>query len=103
MKISIITILALLSPFFFFAQNTVSGIVTDNSGKPIFGANVYLEGTYDGSTSDENGKFSFETSETGTQTLTISYVSFEASKIIDDVSKMKGLKITLRDDVNSLD
>ena len=53
--------------------------------------------------SDENGKFSFETSETGTQTLTISYVSFEASKIIDDVSKMKGLKITLRDDVNSLD
>ena len=38
MKISIITILALLSPFFFFAQNTVSGIVTDNSGKPIFGS-----------------------------------------------------------------
>ena len=103
MKISVITFLLVIFPSFLLAQTTISGTVMDNKGVPVFGANVYLEGTYDGSTSDESGKFSFETSETGTQTLTISYVSFEPTKIIDDVSTMKHLKITLREDVNSLE
>ncbi len=103
MKISVITFFTLFSPFIIFGQNIIEGIVTDNSGTPIIGANVYIEGSYDGASSDDNGKFSFETSETGTQTLTISYVSFEAFKLTDDVSKMKNLKIVLRDDVNSLE
>ncbi len=103
MKISVILFFIALFPSCFFAQTIVSGMVTDNKGIPIFGANVYLEGTYDGTSSDDNGKFSFETSETGTQTLTISYVSFEPIKMADDVSKMKNLKITLREDVNSLE
>ncbi|SRX54999.1 TonB-dependent receptor [Aequorivita sp. CIP111184] len=103
MKISVITFFALFFPLIIFAQNTIAGIVTDNKGTPIIGANVYIEGSYEGASSDDNGKFSFETSETGTQTLTISFVSFEAFKLTDDVSKMKNLKIVLRDDVNSLE
>lgn len=103
MKISVIVFLILLFPSFLLAQTTVSGTVTDNKGMPILGANVYLEGAYDGASSDDNGKFSFETSEIGTQILTVSYVSFETFKLTDDVSKMKNLKIVLRDDVNSLE
>ena len=103
MKISVITFLLAILPSLLLAQNSISGTVTDNNGTPIIGANVYLEGTYDGSTSDESGKFSFETSETGTQTLTVSYVSFEPFKLTDEVSKMKSLKIELREDVNSLE
>ena len=103
MKISIITFFLAFIPNLLLAQHIISGRVMDNKGVPIFGANVYLEGTYDGTSSGENGTFSFETSETGTQTLTISYVSFEAFKMTDDVSKMRNLKITLREDVNSLE
>ena len=103
MKISVITYLTLLFPIFIFGQSIISGTVTDNNGLPISGANVYLEGTYDGASSNENGIFSFETSETGTKVLTISYVSFEPFKLTDDVSKMKNVKIVLRDDVNSLE
>ncbi|MGO3184046.1 MAG: TonB-dependent receptor [Aequorivita sp.] len=103
MKTSVLTFFFLVFPSLFFAQTTVSGTVTDNKGIPIMGANVYLEGGFDGSTSDESGKFSFETSETGSQTLTVSYISFETSKLIEDVSKMKNLTIKLREDVNSLE
>ncbi|MCB0451514.1 MAG: TonB-dependent receptor [Aequorivita sp.] len=103
MKISVSAFLLFIFPSILLSQNLVSGTVLDNKGIPVLGANVYLEGTYDGSTSEENGKFSFETSETGTQTLTISYVSFEPFTLVDDVSKMKNLKITLREDVNSLE
>lgn len=103
MKISTLAFLIILFPKVLFAQDTVSGTVLDQKGTPIFGANVYLEGTYDGSTSDENGAFSFETSEKGPQTLTVSYVSFETSKTVADVAKMKNLTIVLREDVNSLE
>lgn len=103
MKISVITFLLAILPSLLLAQTTISGTVMDNKGMPVFGANVYLEGAYDGSTTEANGNFSFETTETGTQVLIISYVSFEPFKFVDDVTEMKNLKITLREDVNSLE
>ncbi|KXO01070.1 TonB-dependent receptor [Aequorivita aquimaris] len=103
MKISVITFLLAILPSLLLAQTTISGTVMDNKGMPVFGANVYLEGAYDGSTTEANGNFSFETTETGTQVLIISYVSFEPFKFVEDVTKMKNLKITLREDVNSLE
>jgi hypothetical protein len=75
----------------FFAQTTINGKVTDAKGVAVIGANVYLEGTYDGSTTDDNGVFSFTTNETGTQTLKISYISYEAFTMLGDVSYMKNL------------
>ena len=85
------------------AQNIIKGTVTDTKGLPIQGANVYLEGTYDGSTTNDYGDFKFKTYEVGNQTLIVSYLSFETYKNVDDVSKMNSLKIQLREDVNTLD
>ena len=84
------------------AQQTITGTVTDNSNKPISGANVYLEGTYDGSSTDEHGKFSFETTETGTQTLVISMLSYEPHYEMGDVSYFKNISIQLVEAINSL-
>lgn len=102
MKISII-FLGFLMPSAILAQSLVSGTVKDFKGRPIFGANIYLNGTYDGTTSDVNGKFHFNTSEIGDQTLTVSYVSFETFTLITNVSSMKNLNVVLREDVNSLE
>lgn len=85
------------------AQTTISGKVVDHKNQPIFGANVYLDGTYDGATTDENGKFYFSTDEVGTQTLIISFLSFETKTIIAEVSKLSNLSIKLREDVETLD
>lgn len=97
------TIISFLLINLSFAQTTISGKVVDNKNQPIFGANVYLDGTYDGATSDENGKFSFTTEETGTQTLIISFLSYETKQIVEDVSKLSNLQIKLREDVETLD
>ncbi|WBX75499.1 TonB-dependent receptor [Tenacibaculum ovolyticum] len=96
-------ILCIFFQSYFFGQTTVSGNVTDKKGTPIEGANVYLEGTYDGTSTDDKGNFSFSTSEKGTQTLLISFISFETFSKSTDVSLLKNLKIKLRDDVNTLD
>ena len=99
----LITILSLLILSVSFAQTTISGKVVDHKNQPLLGANIYLEGTYDGANSDENGNFSFSTDETGSQTLIISILSFETKTIVNDVSKMNNLQIKLRENVESLD
>ena len=58
---SIATIVILLFSNFLFAQATLSGTVVDKKGNPIAGANIFIEGTYDGATSDDVGFFSFTT------------------------------------------
>ena len=96
-------ILAALITTLSLAQTTISGKVTDNKNQPIIGANVYLDGTYDGATTNDEGNFSFETSETSTQVLIISYLSYETKTIAGDVSTLKNLQVKLREDVNALD
>lgn len=96
-------ILCLFFKGYLIAQTTISGTITDKKGNPILGANVYLDGTYDGSSSNEKGIFSFKTSEKGSQTLIVSFISFENFTKTADVSLLKDLKIKLREDVNTLD
>ncbi|MBT8273565.1 MAG: TonB-dependent receptor, partial [Bacteroidia bacterium] len=85
------------------AQSTIQGHVTDQAGLPIIGANVYLKGTYDGGSTNDTGEFSFKTEAQGIQTLVISYLSFETFTLVDEVTKMNKLLISLRDEVNTLD
>ena len=41
-----------------FAQNAVSGKVTDASGEPLVGVNVLVKGTTNGTMTDYNGNWS---------------------------------------------
>ncbi|TBX68786.1 TonB-dependent receptor [Flavobacterium silvisoli] len=93
----------LFSVYLSTAQNTVSGIVVDEKNKPVAGANVFIDGTYDGSTSDEKGNFSFTTEAKGNQILVISYLAFETLKIAVDVANCKGKTFKLKESVNTLD
>lgn len=92
--------------FFFMAlcwgQTTLSGIVTDRNGVPVMGANVFLEGTYDGASTDENGKFTFTTEETGTQTLVVSAIAYENYIQAGDIRFFKELEIQMVDAINTL-
>ncbi|MFD2823972.1 TonB-dependent receptor domain-containing protein [Lacinutrix iliipiscaria] len=85
------------------SAQVISGTVTDSKNNPIAEANVYLEGTYDGATTNEQGVFSFKTTETGSQTLVVSYLSYETFMMLGDISFMKDLNIVLKDDINTLD
>ncbi|MDT7832821.1 TonB-dependent receptor [Flavobacteriaceae bacterium S356] len=96
-------VLSIISHFALTAQTTISGKVTDTKGEAIFGANVYLKGTYDGTSTDENGGFSFKSSETGKQILIVSFLSYEEFSLEVDIKSMNKLTIKLKEDVNTLD
>ena len=63
-----------------YGQTLISGKVMDKKGKPLPGANVFLKGTYDGTTSDSEGIFNFKTIEKDTAILSATYVGFEISE-----------------------
>ncbi|MFI2744133.1 carboxypeptidase-like regulatory domain-containing protein [Zhouia sp. PK063] len=85
-----------------FAQTTVSGIVTDQKGMPIEGANVYLENTYDGGSTNAKGVFNFTTEESGTQTLVVSFITFQTYKKTAEVTTFSKIKIALKEEINTL-
>lgn len=88
---------------FSFGQTTVSGTVVDNKNQPVEGANVFLEGTYDGASTNTDGQFNFTTEEVGDQVLLVTFISFEPFSLFTDVASMHDLQIKLREDVNTLE
>lgn len=85
------------------AQTNVTGTIIDSKSKPLIGVNVYIKGSYDGATSDENGKFSFETSETGNQSIVASYLGFENyESALKLTSTMPALKIIMKEKASEL-
>src|SRR5690606_11827338 len=104
MKISIFTFL--LSILLFqsgFTQNIISGMVNDPRGNPGEGANVYLSGTYDGTTTGIDGSFEFSTQSSERMVLVVSYLSFLEFKKEGKPEEFKNLKITLKEDLSTLD
>lgn len=100
---SITTLTILLFSFLTFSQITISGKVVDEKKQPIPSANVFIEGTYDGTSSDGNGNFTFTTNAVGNQTISASFLSYDTTKKIIDVSNAKNLTIILLENVNTLD
>lgn len=86
-----------------FAQSTVSGKVTDFGNNPIPGANIYIDGTYDGASSDDQGNFSFTTTEKGAQTLVVSFLAYDTARVEITAGNAQNLVVRLRESVNSLD
>ncbi len=84
------------------AQHQLTGTVKTKNGNPVMGANVYLEGSYDGATTDEQGNFNFKSSASGVQTLVVSFISYETFKKEMDIARMRDLQVILREDVTSL-
>ena len=100
---NVFIIIAVLTSFLGYSQTVVSGYVFSRNQQPVIGANVYLDGTYDGSSSNDEGWFEFVTTEEGIQNLIISSLSYETKIISQEVSALNKLKVILREDVNSLD
>ncbi|TDE02388.1 TonB-dependent receptor [Flavobacterium hiemivividum] len=86
-----------------FAQTTISGRTVDQKGKPIAGVNIYIEGSYDGATTNENGEFLFVTTLTGDQVLVASFLIYETTKTPIYVADFEAKIIILKENINTLD
>jgi hypothetical protein len=86
-----------------FGQTTISGSVADQNGLSLPGASVYLQGTYDGVSSDVNGNFSFKTSKKGKNVLIVESMGFEPfSKEINLNGSQVKIDVKLKEKFNQL-
>ena len=98
------TLLLTLYSILSFAQVDISGKVTDKRGEAIPGANVYIQGTYDGATTDLEGNFAFTTTRDHQQTLVISFIGYhKIEQVIDLNANNSSLHFKMTEEINKLD
>ena len=84
------------------AQNfTLSGTISDETGKPVPGATVLVKGTTNGTVSDVEGKYAFRLSN-GTYTIVVRMLSQPIEKTVT-ISKDTVLNFTLGEENEALD
>lgn len=92
-----------------FGQTQITGKVAGDNGHAVPMANVFLKDTYDGTTADENGNFSFSTEEKGQQILVVRMIGFKEShvqvtlsgkpltvnvELLEEISELKAVTIS---------
>lgn len=85
-----------------FAQTTISGKVVDENNEPIPGVNVVLVGKAEGTTTDFDGLFTFNTSEEPPFQLRFTSVGF-SDYVADVTANNQTLSVTLAESSTILD
>lgn len=95
--LSLLLIFAL--PALCWAQKTVKGLVTDNSGEPLVGVSVLIDRTHNGVSTDVDGKYIIQANEN--DMLKFSYIGMRSTKI--KVGKRNLINVSLQEDSNQLE
>jgi len=77
-----------------FAQN-ITGTVNGDDGSALAGANVAVEGTDSGASSNQDGSFSISGLSDGTYTVTASYIGYEDASAVVTISGGQASSVNL--------
>ena len=91
MRKFLILFIASLNATFLFAQQSISGTITDESGEALIGVNIIEKNTSNGTTSDFDGNYTIQVN--ANATLVFSYIGFTSVEI--DVTNQETINITL--------
>ncbi|MFZ6011936.1 MAG: carboxypeptidase-like regulatory domain-containing protein, partial [Bacteroidota bacterium] len=83
-----------------WSQQLVTGKVTDDTGQVIPGANVLVEGTTLGTTTDAEGKYSLSVND-GNSVLVFSFIGFTTQKVL--VGSQTNIDVTMNPDLTTLE
>ena len=81
------------------SDQSIKGVVTDNSGEPIIGANISVKGTTIGTVTDINGQFSLNVP--GNASILISYIGYLPQEV--RVGNKRDFSFVLKEDTKILD
>jgi CarboxypepD_reg-like domain/TonB dependent receptor-like, beta-barrel len=77
------------------AQSHIRGQVLDEQNLPVPGANIYFEGSFEGTTTDTLGRFDMHTGLEGKQVLLISFIGYHLYRqeltLTEDISEIKAI------------
>ena len=72
----------------FCSTAQIKGTVTDEKGNPLPFINVFEENTYNGTTTNEQGKYQLHLKSTGNNKIVFQYLGFKTQKIAVPTEKL---------------
>ncbi|MEM9887259.1 MAG: TonB-dependent receptor [Bacteroidota bacterium] len=103
MKKGIITWMLVAAWLGMMAQSTIRGQVKEKGGDVIIGANIFIENSFDGTSTDLDGNFSFETTQSGQVKLIVTYLGYkEDARSINLSGQPVDLTILLKPETSTL-
>ena len=100
LKISLLMTGLFLAAFTMDAQK-ISGVVKDNSGEPLVGVSVVVEGTTIGVSTDIDGQYVIDVPDAAGKTLVFSCIGMASKRV--PVGKKTVIDVVLEEDANFLD
>lgn len=86
------------------AQAQISGKVTDEKGEPLAFVNVYIENSYSGTTTNDDGFYKLEHNKTGEHVVVFQYLGYQTQKKnVQNLQHKTTLNATLEPESYSLD
>ncbi len=99
----LLTFFTCLLSLFATAQVTISGKVTDNKNLPIKGVSITIIDSYDGSTTDSLGNFTFSTTENGSKILNATMAGYSVfNSKIEIANSAISINITIKELITEL-
>jgi TonB-linked SusC/RagA family outer membrane protein len=80
MKLNSLFLCFMLTTVVSFAQRTISGVISDSNGDPLLGVNILVQGTNNGTVSDENGAYTISVTPEN-KILVFSYTGFTTQEV----------------------
>jgi len=103
MRVPMLFLVVLLESPGLFSQTVICGRVTDSEKHPLPGANIYFEGTLEGTTANSSGSFCFNFHSGDSKKIVASYVGYKSyEEEIQFTRDSLYLEITLRKEKNDL-
>jgi len=99
-KLLLLTICLLIGSISTYAQNQISGLITDTTGEPLIGASILIKGTNTGTVTDIDGKYELSL-EANQKILVISYTGYEDQEIT--VGNRSTVDITLSESISLIE
>ena len=82
-----------------FAQFTLKGTVKNTAGERLAGANLILNNSFSGTTTNLNGAYQFKDLKAGNYQLTISYIGYEKTTKVLKITRDQTFDIELKQDL----
>ena len=79
-----------------FAQVSLTGVVKDEKGEALSGANVLLKNTFSGTTAGSNGEFKFPNLRKGKYNLVVTFIGYNNFTRDLDLDNSENLEIVLQ-------
>lgn len=101
--LTIIPFLLLIASFSLHAQVAIKGSVKDNKNNPLAGASIAIKDSYDGTTSDSTGHYSFSCYDKGPQLLIVSMIGYKTAELpVKIESAALTIDVILKEEVSEL-